>query len=47
MIGKNVIPYGAIRNDVEEMKKKEVRENELYKIFITRYADVIEDNQKI
>lgn len=43
---KNVIPYGAIRNDVEEMKKKEVRENELYKIFITRYADVIETIKK-
>lgn len=38
----NVIPYGTIRNDAEEIHKREVREAELYMTFITRYADVIE-----
>lgn len=38
----NVIPYGTIRSDAEELHKREVREAELYMMFITRYADVIE-----
>lgn len=38
----NVIPYGSIRSDAEEIHKREVREAELYMTFITRYADVIE-----
>ena len=38
----NVIPYGTIRSDAEEIHKREVREAELYMTFITRYADVIE-----
>lgn len=38
----NVIPYGTIRSDAEELHKREVREAELYMTFITRYADVIE-----
>lgn len=37
----NVIPYGTIRSDAEEIHKREVREAELYMTFITRYADVI------
>ena len=36
----------TMAENVEEIKKKEVRENELYKIFITRYADVIETIKK-
>lgn len=42
----NVIPYGTIRSDVEEIHKREVREAELYMTFITRYADVIEAIKK-
>lgn len=38
----NVIPYGTIRSDEEEVHKRDVREAELYMTFITRYADVIE-----
>lgn len=38
----NVIPYGTIRSDAEEIHKREVREAELYMTFITRYADAIE-----
>ena len=38
----NVIPYGTIRSDAEEIHKREVREAELYITFITRYADAIE-----
>ena len=42
----NVIPYGTIRSDAEEIHKREVREAELYITFITRYADAIEVIQK-
>lgn len=38
----NVIPYGTIRSDASEIRKKELREAELYMTFVTRYADVIE-----
>lgn len=38
----NVIPYGTVRSDDSEIRKKELREAELYMIFVTRYADVIE-----
>lgn len=38
----NVIPYGTIRSDEDEVHKRTVREAELYMTFITRYADVIE-----
>ncbi len=38
----NVIPYGTIRSDASEINKREVREAELYMIFIERYAEVIE-----
>lgn len=38
----NVIPYGTICSDEEEVHKRDVREAELYMTFITRYADVIE-----
>lgn len=38
----NVIPYGTIRKDTEEIRKREVREAKLYMTFITRYSDVIE-----
>jgi hypothetical protein len=38
----NVIPHGSIRYDALEIHKRELREAELYMIFITRYADVIE-----
>ena len=39
----NVIPYGTIRSDASEINKREVREAELYMIFIERYAEVIEE----
>ena len=38
----NVIPYGTVRSDDSELRKKELREGELYLTFVTRYADVIE-----
>lgn len=38
----NVIPYGTIRSDTSEINKREIREAELYMIFIERYAEVIE-----
>ena len=38
----NVIPYGTVRSDDSEIRKKELREGELYMTFVTRYADVIE-----
>ena len=37
-----VIPYGTIRSDEAEIRRKEIREAELYLAFIERYADVIE-----
>ena len=37
-----VIPYGAIRSDASEIRKKEIREAELYMTFVARYAEVIE-----
>ncbi len=38
----NVIPYGTIRYDALEIHKREVREAELYMIFMERYAEVVE-----
>ncbi len=36
------IPYGTKRGDEAEIRKREIREAELYLMFIERYADVIE-----
>lgn len=38
----NVIPYETMCSDASEIRKKEIREAELYLTFIARYADVIE-----
>ena len=36
------IPYGTKRGDEAEIRKREIREAELYLMFIERYTDVIE-----